>query len=321
MKTYNNNKYTHEHNDHCGHKGTFHNHTHSITNKYRLVLTICFNIIITVAEYIGGLLSGSLALLSDAGHNFSDVLSLMLGYAGERVSEKNPDKKYSFGLKRFEVLIALINALSLVGIGIYIVYEAIIRFLNPVPVNISIMIPVAGIGLLGNVFSIIVLSKTRDSNINMRAAFLHLLYDAISSAAVIIAGIIMYFTNIVWIDLVISLVIVLMIVWSSSEIIRESLRIFMQGTPAGIDSDEVYKNIERINGVQNIHGLHIWSINSSEIFLSCHILTDETEDGTDSDRIIKNVNSMLEKKYGISHTTIQIENKIICSNEEGRCCR
>lgn len=326
MKKDHNHEFSH---DHTGH---FHNHTHSITNKTKLILTISFNAVITLTEYIGGLLSGSLALLSDAGHNLSDVLSLMLGYAGERVSETDPNKQYSFGLKRFEVLIALINALSLVIIGIYIVYEAIMRFLNPVPIDIKIMIPVAVIGLLGNLFSILVLSKSRDSNINMRAAFLHLLYDTVSSIAVIAAGLIMYFTNIIWIDLIISIIIVLMIFWSSTDIIKESLRIFLQGTPAEIDSDEVYRNIAKIKGVGNIHGLHIWSISSSEIFLSCHIRTDinictdigissDNRIQKDTDQIIKDVNSMLEEKYGITHTTIQVENFDVCSNEPGTCCR
>jgi cobalt-zinc-cadmium efflux system protein len=300
-----------------------HPHSHKINNKTTLIITIFFNAVITLAEYVGGILSGSLALLSDAWHNLSDVLSLMLGYAGEKVSETHSSKKYSFGLKRFEVLIALINALSLAGIGIYIVYEAITRFFHPVPVNVKIMLPVAAIGLAGNVFSILVLSKNKDSNINMKAAFMHLLYDAISSVAVIIAGIILYFTNILWIDLIISIIIVIMIFWSSTDIIKESLRIFMQGTPHNVDPDQVYKSILNLSGVSNVHGLHIWSINSSKVFLSCHICVDQSmiDSVGNTDKIIRNVNAMLEEKYGIDHTTLQIENNILCSNESGECCK
>ncbi len=306
----------HKHNHTDGHE-----HSHKITNKNRLIIVIIFNAVITLAEYIGGIASGSLALISDAGHNFSDVLSLMLGYAGEKVSETNPSKKYSFGLKRFEVLIALINALSLVAIGIYIVYEAILRFLNPVPINISIMIPVAIIGLLGNFFSITVLLRSKDSSINMRSAFLHLLYDTISSVAVLASGIILYFIRIYWIDTLISIIIVIMIVWSSTQIIKESMRIFLQGTPLEIDSDDVYNSIKKVKGVGSVHGLHIWSVSSSEIFLSCHICVDQQDMDIDTDSIIKNVNAMLEEKYGIAHTTIQTENNNICSNDPEKCCR
>jgi cobalt-zinc-cadmium efflux system protein len=299
-----------------------HGHSHiNITNKTKFIVVICFNLVITAAEFAGGIISGSLALISDAWHNLSDVLALMLGYTGERISESNSSKKYSFGLKRFEVLIALVNALSLVAIGVYIFYEAVIRFINPVPVNPAVMIPVAAIALAGNVFSIMVISRSKESNLNMKAAFLHLLYDAISSVAVIAAGIIMYLFNFIWIDLVISIVIVVMIVWSSKEILLKSFRIFLQGTPFGIDADEVKGDIHMIPGVGSVHGLHIWSINSSEVFLSCHICVDQSVENPDTDGVIKKVNSMLENKYKITHTTIQTEKAVICSNKNGECCR
>lgn len=310
------------HNDSCEHSHNAHGHDHKhIINKKKLVIVIGFNVAITLAEYIGGIISGSLALISDAWHNLSDVLSLMLGYAGEKVSETDSNKRYSFGLKRFEVLIALINALSLAGIGIYIVYEAVIRFLNPVPIDVSVMIPIAVIALFGNVFSIIVLAKNKENNLNIKAAFLHLLYDAVSSVAVIIAGIFLFFFQLAWIDLAASIVIVVMIIWSSMDIIKESFRIFLQGTPLKIDADEVNDSIRNVKGVGSVHGLHIWSISSSEIFLSCHVCVDRSLGNINSDNIIKSVNSMLEEKYGITHTTLQIENFEICSNEPGSCCR
>jgi cobalt-zinc-cadmium efflux system protein len=312
----------HKHKENEDHHKHDHRHGHShITNKKKLAIVIFFNAVITLAEYIGGLLSGSLALMSDAWHNLSDVLSLMLGYAGEKVSETDPSKKYSFGLKRFEVLIALVNALSLAAVGIYIVYEAVIRFIDPVPIDVAVMIPVAVIALLGNIFSIIMLSKNKNSNLNIKAAFLHLLYDAVSSVAVIIAGVVLYYTQLLWIDLAVSLIIVFMMIWSSADIVKESFRIFLQGTPHGIDSDEVYGSIQAITGVGSVHGLHIWSISSSEIFLSCHVCIDQNLGKIDTDQIIKQVNSMLESEYGISHTTIQVENVAICSIKSGSCCR
>ncbi len=308
--------YGHAHNDHSH---GVHGHGAPASGT-RLALVIFFNAVITAAEYIGGVLSGSLALISDAGHNFSDVLSLALGYAGERISEKKPDKKFSFGLKRFEVIVALVNAVSLLGIGFYIVYEAAARYLHPVPINVSIMLPVAAVGLAGNLFSMLLLAKERGRTLNLKAAFLHLLYDTVSSAAVIAAGIVLYLTGIAIVDLIMSLAIVLMIAASSFSIIRESARIILQGTPAHIDMDEVLRDISRVGNVGDVHGLHIWSINSNEVFLSCHLCVCGQADGSDTDEIIKSVNTMLEEKYGIRHTTLQVENTRICS-DSGTCCR
>jgi cobalt-zinc-cadmium efflux system protein len=295
-----------------------HDHVHA--KGKILIAAIFLNMVITIAEYVGGLISGSLALISDAGHNLSDVFSLMLGYAGEKVSEKGPDRKFSFGLKRFEVLVALVNALSLLGIGIYIVYEAVSRFFRPVPIDIKVMILVGAIGLAGNLLSMTLLMKGRHSNLNMKAAFLHLLYDAVSSSAVICAGIVLYYTGWRVIDLAVSVLIVIMIAGSSIAIIRESMRIFLQGTPAHINTNEVYDDISRVKNVGSVHGLHIWSINSSEVFLSCHICVSDEEVETDTDAIIREVNSMLENKYGIRHTTLQVENMKLCSIA-GECCR
>ncbi len=299
-----------------------HGHDHHTSfPQTRLLFVIIFNMVITMAEYVGGLLSGSLALMSDAGHNLSDVLSLILGYAGERVSETKPGARYSFGLKRFEVLIALINALTLLGIGLYIVYEAVMRYLHPVPVRPEILIPVAVIGLLGNILSMLLLRGGRDKNLNMRAAFLHLLYDAVSSVAVIAAGVILFFTELVIFDLIISLFIVLMIGVSSVGIIAEAMRIFLQGTPSGIDPEEVEKGIRSVEGVGGVHGLHIWSISTSEVFLSCHICTAETPAPVSSDDIIRRVNEMLEQRFAITHTALQVENTNLCSFDSGKCCR
>ncbi|MFW5770180.1 MAG: cation diffusion facilitator family transporter [Spirochaetota bacterium] len=306
-----------------------HDHSHSydqnkpggINNAARFFWVILLNVIITVAEYIGGILSGSLALISDAGHNLSDVLSLMLGYIGQKVSAREPGSRYTFGLKRFEVLIALVNALGLLFIGGYIVVEAIQRYNNPVPIQPGIMIPIAFIGLAGNVFSILVLHGSRKDNLNMKAAFLHLLYDAISSVAVIITGVVVLFTGWMVLDLVVSLVIVFMIVWSSMEILRDAVRIFMQGVPRHIDPEKVYQGILNIPQVSTVHGLHIWSVSSTEIFLSCHICVDAEPGTVDTDQVINDVNTVLDHQFGIRHTTLQVENVNLCHMNGGSCCR
>ena len=309
----------HSHHESENHIHEHHHHDHS-GEGFKFIMVILLNIIITAAEYIGGIFSGSLALISDAGHNFSDVLSLILGYTGERVSEKKRTDSYTFGLKRFEVLIALINALTLILIGLYIFYEAIERFKHPVAVDFSIMLPVACIGLSGNLISMFFLGHGDDKSLNVRAAFLHLLFDAVSSVAVIAAAILIYYTSNYWIDIVISFFIAVMIIWSSFGILAESLRIFLQGVPGHIDSTEVYKAITEVERVVSLHGLHIWSINSKEIFLSCHICID-SDSGNFSDKVIMEINSMLAGMFKIEHTTIQVELSDFCGVQEGDCCR
>lgn len=307
---------THSYSDH---NDRHHNHSGNSSGSAGFMGVIILNVIITIAEYTGGVLSGSLALLSDAGHNFSDVLSLMLGYAGEKVSEKKRSDSYTFGMKRFEVLIALINALTLVFIGLYIFYEAVERFRNPVAVNLKIMLPVSIIGLAGNLISMLLLGHGEDKTLNVRAAFLHLFFDALSSMAVIAAAFFIYFTSNYWIDIVISFFIAVMIIWSSFSIIMESVRIFLQGVPNHIDSVEVYNAILGIGSVESLHGLHIWSINSKEVFLSCHVCLDSAP-GTLSDSVIMDINSMLKKKFNIEHTTIQSELGNFCGGQKGDCC-
>jgi cobalt-zinc-cadmium efflux system protein len=292
-------------------------HTHE-TNGKKIIWTIILNLIITIAEYFGGIYSGSLALLSDAGHNLSDVISLILSGLGEKISERKSTKSHSFGFKRVEIFTALINALSLLAIGIFIIIEALKRKGGEESISLGIMLCVAFIGLFGNAFSMMILNKNKDTNLNMKAAYMHLFYDAVSSVAVIASAIIIYFTHWYLLDILVSVFIALMIFWSGFWIIKSALHIFMQGVPEGIDFEEVYKEILDVKGVKSVHSIHIWSINSEEAFLSCHICSEEKT--ADTDETIKDVNDMLEKKFRIMHTTIQVERKNICGSGQ-MCCK
>lgn len=308
----------HDH-DHDYHHDHGHSHAHHVEGSFKLLLVIAANIVITAAEYIGGVLSGSLALISDAGHNFSDVLSLILGYAGEKISTGKSGARYTFGLKRFEVLTALINSLTLVVIGILIFNESVVRFLNPQHVDLKVMLPVAFIGLAGNVVSIYILNHGAGSSLNVRAASLHMFFDALSSVAVIAAAVIIWLTSNYWVDIVISCFIGIMIIWSAFGILRESLRIFLQGVPEHINTDEVYEAILSVEGVASLHGLHIWSINSKEVFLSCHIQLDENS--CSSDKVIEGINDLLDKRFGINHSAVQAEFGKFCGGDTDKCCR
>ncbi len=282
-----------------------HSHAH-ITDSKKLGLTILLNVVITTAEFIGGILSGSLALLSDAAHNLSDVIALILAYFGARGAELKPTKRSTYGFKRLEVLTALINALTLVGIAGYIIYEAFERYSDPQEIDAPIMLTVAVIGLLGNLASVFILHKNRNMTINNRAAFLHMLYDTISSVAVIIGGVIIFFSGWLLLDLILSVLIAMMIFWSGLDIIKEAGGIFMEAVPKNINIDEVTQTIADIDGIEDVHHLHIWSISSSQPALSCHIKLAADRFGHCTD-IIKTVHQTLLEKHGIDHVTIQPE--------------
>lgn len=286
-------------------------------NTKKIGWTIFLNIVITLAEYIGGMLSGSLALLSDAGHNLSDVISLILGYFGEKISDKKATKTHTFGFKRVEIFTASINALSLLVIAVLIVTESIKRISHPENISLGIMLSVGAIGLFGNLFSILILNKEKNASLNMKAAYLHMFYDTLSSVFVIAAAVIIYFTNMLVIDTVLSLIIALMILYSSLEIIKKTIHIFMQGIPEGIEFDKVFETISKIKDVKSIHDLHIWSVNSNQNFLSCHICTGKIKN---PDILLKRINAVLKSSFNIEHTAIQFEQNNICKTG-AICCK
>ena len=284
-----------------------HLHAHHGVSGKKLIWTIVFNVIITVAEFIGGLISGYLALIADAVHNLSDVAALGLAWLGVKGSEMPATKKKTFGYKRIEVMTAFISAVSLVVIAIFIIREAFERYLNPQELTYPwLFISVASIGLIGNVVSIWLLHSEKGKSLNMKTAFLHMAYDAVSSIVVIIGGIVILLTGYYIIDVILSLVIALMIFWSSYMVIKEAVLIFLEAVPEGIQFDEVYDALNEFSKIKKVHDLHIWSLSSTEVALSCHICIDEN-DLTDGPAIVKEVNDMILKRFNIYHGTIQIE--------------
>ena len=294
-----------------------HNHDHPVSGK-KLFWTILFNSVITIAEFIGGFISGYLALIADAVHNLSDVAALILAWLGVKGSELPPTKKTTYGFLRIEVMTAFISAVSLIVIAIFIMMEAYDRFINPQELTHPyLFLTVAIIGFLGNIFSIVLLHSEKGKSLNMKTAFLHMAYDALSSGAVIIGGIIIMMTDIYVIDTILSVIIALMIFWSSYLVIKEAVLIFLEAVPPSIDFDEVKKAIAQIEKINDVHDLHIWSLSSKEIALSCHVCLDENE-LQDGPRIVKVINRMLCDKFKINHGTIQIETKE-CDNADQLC--
>ena len=254
-------------------------------------------------------MSGYLALIADAVHNLSDVAALGLAWLGVKGSEIQPTKKSTYGFLRIEVMTAFISAVSLVVIAIFIIMEAYDRFINPQEITHPwVFLTVAVIGLIGNIVSIWLLHTEKGKSLNMKTAFLHMAYDAISSVVVIVGGIIIILTEIYVIDVILSVIIALMIFWSSYLVIKEAVLIFLEAVPSEIDFDDVYEAIKSINKVENVHDLHIWSLSSKEIALSCHVCLDE-QVVSEGPEMTNKINRMLKEKFQIGHGTIQIETK------------
>lgn len=283
-----------------------------------LAWTILFNIIITLAEFVAGVLTGSLALIADAAHNLSDVAALVLAYFGERASRAPATKTATYGRKRVEVLTALISASSLLIIAGFICWEALHRLANPTPITrFPIFLTVAVVGLLGNLASVWILRRDNFNSLNRKAALLHLVYDAASSVAVIAGGIVIYSTGWNLIDPILSVVIAGLLVWSSLDVLKQGGKILLEVAPEGLDFDQVKAAIESHPLVLNAHDLHIWSLSSTETALSSHV-TVSPGDIQQIDRIIKELNEILNRRFGISHNALQLETQL-CDRPDEVC--
>jgi cobalt-zinc-cadmium efflux system protein len=285
-----------------------HNHSHNAegTSEKNLFITMALNFIITIAEVIGGLLSGSLSLISDALHNFSDGIAIIITYIAMRLSKKPKTFKYTFGLKRAEIIAAIINASTLIIISFFLIKEAVVRFYNPTPITGSMMLIVASIGLIANVAGTLLLKKGSENNLNIRAAYFHLLSDAVSSLAVIIGAVFIIFYKIYWIDPLLTILISLYILKETYEIGKEALDVIMMSSPEGIELNELKDLVESITGVKNVHHIHLWKMNDNDTHFEAHI---EVEDMAVSKtiEIQKQIEHKLHDKYEINHTTLQFE--------------
>jgi len=284
-----------------------HNHNKAEeTSEKNLFITMALNFFITVAEVIGGLISGSLSLISDALHNFSDGIAIIITYIAMRLSKKPRTFKYTFGLKRAEIIAAIINASTLIIISFFLIKEAILRFYTPSPIAGSLMLIVASLGLIANIAGTLLLKKGSKNNLNIRAAYFHLLSDAISSLAVIIGAVFIIFYKIYWIDPLLTILISIYILKETYEIVKEALDVIMMSSPAGINLDDLKILVEKIPGVINIHHVHLWKLNDNDTHFEAHI---EVEDMAVSKTIDiqKLIEHELHDRYEINHTTLQFE--------------
>ena len=274
--------------------------------RKRLQLALSMTLVILIAEAIGGLLSGSLALISDAGHMLTDGVSLFLSFLALRYAATPRTDKYTFGLKRLEVLAALLNGILLLFICAYIGYEAVQRFLHPPQIHIPLMLGIALIGLGANIFCAMILSHS--DNLNVRSAFLHVVGDLLSSVGVVIGGIIMLIWHIYWIDPALSIVIAAIVLLSGYRVIREATGVLLEAAPDDVDVSSIRQRLEQFDFIQNVHDLHVWTITSGLHSLSCHVTLAEAVE-LNSDQALKEMNLVLKKEFSIEHATIQIESK------------
>jgi len=278
--------------------------------RISLVVTLGYIFLLIVT----GIHAHSLALLSEAGHNVSDFLALVLSLAAVYLETRPPSATKTFGYRRAGVLVAFVNSLTLVGVAFYIFYEAGKRLYAPVAVHAATMIGVAAAGVAMNGVIAVLLYRSR-GDLNIRSAFLHMLGDTLSTAAVIVGGWAILVSGQSWIDPALSFGIGALILWSSFGIIRETLNILLEGTPRGLDADLVAACISGVGGVNDVHDLHIWSIGSQTHALSCHISIADIPPSA-SERILREVQERLRERFHIFHTTIQFEH-VVCDIAHG----
>ncbi len=286
-----------------------HVHHHGKATGRILLGSLLVTLVFVAVEALAGIRSGSLALLSDAGHNFTDAFGLGLAAAGYYWAAKPGDQLRTFGYQRSGVLAAFVNALLLVILSGALLWESYERLLNPQPVSEKIMLWVAALGILVNLaiaWSVGGHGHGHDHDLNIRAVWIHQMGDAASCVGIIIGAVIIHYTGWLQIDPILSIVISLMIVWSAWDIFKDSLNILLEGLPKGLRLAEVTSGMRSVPGVIDVHDLHIWNLGAEERALSCHVLIEDVPPSS-SESILRDVNCVLQERFAIYHTTIQFE--------------
>ncbi len=307
--------HAHSHSDSTGHDhahdhrhahGGGHHHHHAVPANFdrAFAVGVGLNLAFVLAEAIFGLKAQSLALLADAGHNLSDVLGLALAWAGSILARRGPTPRFTYGLRRFSILAAIANAgLLLIAVGA-IAIEAIQRIRTPAPVASGIVMIVAGIGIVVNVGTALGFMRGRAADLNIRGAFLHMMADAAASAGVVVTGLLLAITGWLWLDPAVSLLLVLLITWSTWGLAKDSLNLALDAVPPGIDFDAVAEMLRGLDGVVELHDLHIWGMSTTDVALTAHLVR---PCGGGEDALLADATERLRLRFGIAHATIQLE--------------
>ena len=277
-------------------------HTHR-----SLGITIVLNVIITAAQIAGGLISGSLSLISDAIHNLSDGIAIFLAYMANVISHKERTSQSTFGYKRAEIIAAFINALILIAISFFLMIEAVKRFFQPQEVDFKWMIILGFLGLVANSFSVLILHKDKQDNLNVKAAYLHLMGDALTSLAVIFGALFIWLWNWYWIDPLVTMLISFYLLFHTIRLLKESTEILMQFAPASIHINELENQLNGIEGVMRTYHIHIWRLTDQTIHFEAHVELSDDLKLSQTQPINEQVNKLLKNEYGINHVTLQFE--------------
>lgn len=292
-------------NSHAGCNHDHHSHSaRSASNRKRLAWTLALAAVYMTAEIVGGLISNSLALLADAGHMFSDVAALALSFFAVWIADRPSPPNRTFGYYRAEILAALVNGATLIAVSIYIFVEAWHRLRTPQDVMGPLMTWIAAGGLVINLAGLWILHGGRDESLNIRGAWLHVLTDALGSVGALGAGVMIALFDWTWADPAASVLIALLVVWSSWRLLAESVSVLMENAPRGVDVDEVHREMKSANGVVGIHDLHVWTITSGLDSLSAHVVVD---DDAPHPEVLSTLRDMLSHRFGIDHVTLQLE--------------
>ena len=290
-------------------------HTHTKDLKGRnLLISIALNFLITAAQVVGGLVSGSLALLSDALHNFSDVLSLVVSFIANRLSKKEASPHRTFGYKRAEIIAAFVNAMTLLIVAVILIKEAMQRLYDPHPIDFTLVIWLSLLGIILNGVSVLLLKKDSKSNMNMRSAYLHLLTDMMASIAVLIGGLLMRFYKIYWIDNALTVAIGIYLIVVGYQLLKTSFKVLMLFTPEDIEIDRIVDEVKIIPEIKNMHHIHIWQLNEDEVHLEAHVDFKKDISLSDFDEVLVKIEKALHQ-FGINHVNIQPEFEKIDNKE------
>lgn len=294
-------------------------HSHDEVNLRgrKLIITIVLNLLITVAQIIGAIIANSMALLSDAFHNFSDTSSLLISYIANRLTKKKSTTQMTFGYKRAEIIAAFINSTFLLVVGIYIIYESVNRifFSSEKLVDPVIVMILAGFSIVMNGLSVLIIVKDSKSNMNIRSAYLHLFTDMLSSIAVLVGGAAIYFFDLNIIDPILSIFIAVYLIVFGWKLVIQSLKVLMQFTPKGIDIEKIAGDLSKFDEIKNLHHAHAWQLNDDDIMFEAHVEFNKNLDISDACQVLERMRKHLIKNYDIHHTTFQPEYEVSCNKE------
>jgi cobalt-zinc-cadmium efflux system protein len=283
-----------------------HHHHHAVNEKNLLTATF-LNLVIAIVEIAGGLLSGSLALLSDALHNLSDTFATFIAYLATLIGRREANQKKTYGYKRLEILAALINAVILIVMSAFLIREAWFRLQEPAPVNSMIMLVVGMIGLLANLYAVLILRKDASRSINVKAAYVHLIADSLSSVVVILGSVMIRIFQVDWLDPLITVLISIYIIRSGFVILKQSVNILMQSAPDHLDLTQIKQRVEKEQQVLNIHHIHAWMLTDREVHMEAHVELKNDLKLSEVKQIQEKIEKSLRKEFGIIHLTLQFE--------------